>query len=113
MSQRAGPERGQERRLSRVTARERPSRPVFISLPGGAAETTNGRAPEDLPSGPVVHPSAAGRAGSIPGQGTKIPHASQPNETEEKEGCNLQSIFTSVVSFDFHLLLRLVMSNSL
>ena len=30
------------------------------------------------------HPSTAGRTGSIPHQGTKIPHASQPNKTEEE-----------------------------
>ena len=54
MSQRVGPEKGQKRRLSRVTARERPSRPEFISLPRGAAEMTNGRASEDFPGCPVV-----------------------------------------------------------
>ena len=33
--------------------------------------------PRDFPGGPVVKnlPSNAGDAGSIPGQGTKIPHA--------------------------------------
>ena len=32
----------------------------------------------DFPGGPVkILPSSAGGAGSIPGQGTKIPHASQ------------------------------------
>ena len=54
MNQRVGPERGQERRLSRGTARERPSRPVFISVPRGAAETINERASEDFAGGPVV-----------------------------------------------------------
>ena len=34
----------------------------------------------DFPGGPVVKtsPSTAGGTGSIPGQGTKIPHVSQP-----------------------------------
>ena len=37
----------------------------------------------DFPGGPVVKtsPSNAGGAGSIPGRGAKIPHASQKNQT--------------------------------
>ena len=35
--------------------------------------------PRDLPGSPVVKtlPSNAGGAGSIPGQGTKVPHAAE------------------------------------
>ena len=38
--------------------------------------------PGDFPGGPVVKtsPSCAGGAGSIPGQGAKIPRASQPKK---------------------------------
>ena len=37
----------------------------------------------DFPGSPVVKtsPSNAGGAGSIPGRGAKIPHASQKNQT--------------------------------
>ena len=47
----------------------------------------------DFPSGPVVKspPSNAGFAGSIPGQGTKIPHAvgllSPRSTTRDKPAC--------------------------
>ena len=38
----------------------------------------------DFPGGPVVKtsPSNEGGAGSIPGQGAKIPHASWPKKTQ-------------------------------
>ena len=47
----------------------------------------------DFPSGPVFNilPSNAGVAGLNPGQGTKIPHASQPqnqNIKQKKQCCN-------------------------
>ena len=46
----------------------------------------------DFPGGPVVKtlPSNAGRVGSIPGQGAKIPHALQPKiqGIEQKQYCN-------------------------
>ena len=47
----------------------------------------------DFPGGPVVNilTSNAGVAGLIPGQGTKIPHASQPktqNIKQKKQCCN-------------------------
>ena len=46
----------------------------------------------DFPGGPVVKtlPSKAGGVGSIPGQGTKIPHASQPKKQniKRKQYCN-------------------------
>ena len=46
----------------------------------------------DFPGGPVVRtsPSNAGGAGSIPGQGAKVPHASQPKNqnTKQKQYCN-------------------------
>ena len=46
----------------------------------------------DFPSGPVVKtlPSRAGNAGSILGQGTKIPHASWPKNQniKQKQCCN-------------------------
>ena len=46
----------------------------------------------DFPGGPVVKtsPSNAGGAGSIPGQGAKIPHASWPKNRniEQKQCCN-------------------------
>ena len=46
----------------------------------------------DFPGGPVVKtlPSNAGGAGSIPGRGTKIPHASQPKNQsiKQKQYCN-------------------------
>ena len=46
----------------------------------------------DFPGGPVVKTlsSNAGGVGSIPGQGTKIPHASQPKNQniKQKEYCN-------------------------
>ena len=38
--------------------------------------------PRDFPGGPVVHPFDAEGVGSIPGQGTKIPHAA------EQPGCH-------------------------
>ena len=43
-----------------------------------------------FPGGPVVKtsPSSAGGAGSIPGWGTKIPHASQP----KKQKCKTEAI---------------------
>ena len=48
---------------------------------------------QDFPRSPVVKisPSNAGVAGLIPGQGTKIPHASQPktqNIKQKKQCCN-------------------------
>ena len=46
----------------------------------------------DFPGGPVVKtlPSSAGGAGSIPGGGAKIPHASQPktHNVKQKQYCN-------------------------
>ena len=46
----------------------------------------------DFPGGPVVKtlPSNAGGAGSIPGQGAKIPHASWPKNQniKQKQYCN-------------------------
>ena len=46
----------------------------------------------DFPGSPVVRtsPSNAGGAGSIPGQGTKIPHASGPKSQniKQKQDCN-------------------------
>ena len=47
----------------------------------------------DFPRGPAVKnpPSKAGDAGSIPGQGTKIPHAAgqlNPHTTREPEHYN-------------------------
>ena len=43
-------------------------------------ETQNVKHSRDFPGGPVVKtsPSNAGGAGSIPGRGAKIPHASRP-----------------------------------
>ena len=43
--------------------------------------------PWDFPGGPVVKPSPsnAGGAGSIPGQGAKIPHASWPKNQNIKQ----------------------------
>ena len=45
-----------------------------------------------FPGGPVVRTlhSNAGGAGSIPGQGAKIPHAAQPNNQniKQKQYCN-------------------------
>ena len=47
---------------------------------------------EDFPHGPVVKtsPSSARGAGSIPGQGAKIPHASWPKNQniKQKQYCN-------------------------
>ncbi|CAI9168220.1 unnamed protein product [Rangifer tarandus platyrhynchus] len=42
------------------------------------------KGPQDFPGGPVVKIllSDAGGAGLIPGQGTKIPHASWPQKTQ-------------------------------
>ena len=47
----------------------------------------------DFPGGPVVKtpPSNAGAAGSIPGQGAKIPHASQPKHQ------NIRNIVTNPI----------------
>ena len=46
----------------------------------------------DFPGGPVVRtsPSSAGDVGSIPGKGTKIPHASRPKDQniKQKQYCN-------------------------
>ena len=46
----------------------------------------------DFPGGPVVKtsPSNAGRAGSILGQGAKIPHALRPKDQniKQKQCCN-------------------------
>ena len=44
----------------------------------------------DFPGGSVVKTSNAGRAGSIPGQGAKTPHASRPKNpnTKQKQYCN-------------------------
>ena len=48
--------------------------------------------PWDFPGSPVVKtsPSSAGGAGSIPGWGAKMPHASQPKNqnTKQKQYCN-------------------------
>ena len=50
------------------------------------------RYPRDFPGGPVVKtwPSNAGGAGSIPGRGAKIPHASRPRNQniKQKQYCN-------------------------
>ena len=48
----------------------------------------------DCPNGPVVKilPSNAGGAGSIPGQGTKIPHALQPQKSKHKTAAILEQI---------------------
>ena len=49
-------------------------------------------ATRDFPGGPVVGtpPSNAGGAGSIPGRGVKIPHASQPKSQhiKQRQYCN-------------------------
>ena len=49
----------------------------------------------DFPDGPVVKtlPSSAGGAGSIPGGGTRIPHASRPKnqDIKQKQYCNIFS----------------------
>ena len=46
----------------------------------------------DFPGGPVAKtsPSNAGSAGSIPGHGAKIPHASRPKNQhiKQKQYCN-------------------------
>ena len=44
----------------------------------------------DFPGGPVAKtlPSNSGGAGSIPGRGAKIPHASQPKNQNIKQYCN-------------------------
>ena len=46
----------------------------------------------DFPGGPVVKtsPSNAGGAGSIPGRGAKIPHASRPKNQniKQRQYCN-------------------------
>ena len=49
---------------------------------------------EDVPGGPVVKtlPSNAGGAGSIPGQGEKIPHASWPQNVKQKQHIVTNSI---------------------
>ena len=49
---------------------------------------------QDLPDGPVVKtsPSTAGGAGSIPGQETKIPHASWPKNQSNKTEATLKQI---------------------
>ena len=39
----------------------------------------------DFPSGPVVRTPTAGGAGSIPGRGTKIPHAAWRGQKNEKK----------------------------
>ena len=48
--------------------------------------------PWDFPGGPVVKtsPSNVGGVGLIPGQGAKIPHASQPKtkNIKQKQYCN-------------------------
>ena len=43
-----------------------------------------------FPGGPVVKtsPSNTGGAGSIPGWGAKIPHASRPKNQKQKQYCN-------------------------
>ena len=45
------------------------------------------REDRDFPGGPVVKtlPSSSGSAGSIPGQGSKIPHASWPKNQNIKQ----------------------------
>ena len=47
-----------------------------------------------FPGGPVVKssPSNAGGAGSIPGQGEKIPHASWPQNVKQKQHIVTNSI---------------------
>ena len=48
--------------------------------------------PRDFPGGPVVQklPSDAGGVGSIPGQGSEIPHASWPENQniKQEQYCN-------------------------
>ena len=48
----------------------------------------------DFPGGPVVmtSPSKAGGVGSIPGEGPKIPHASQPKKPKHKTEAMLYQI---------------------
>ena len=50
-------------------------------------EDSNKKWARDFPGGPVVNtqPSNARGAGSIPGQGAKIPHASQPKNQNIKQ----------------------------
>ena len=64
---------------------------VSFSGPQGPLLLSGGR---DFPAGPVVKnlPSNAGEAGLIPGQGTKIPHASGPKKTKHKTEAILQQI---------------------
>ena len=52
-----------------------------------AVHTVKNLALRDFPGGPVVKtlPSNAGGVGSIPGLGTKIPHASQPKNQNIKK----------------------------
>ena len=65
-------------------------------MPPAAATLSQGRhlnlEERDFPGGPVVKtsPSNADGAGSIPGQGAKIPHASQPKNQniKRKQYCN-------------------------
>ena len=50
----------------------------------------------DFPGGPVVKTSTAGRLGSIPGQGTKIPHAKlcgQNKQANKNPNIKLGNIF--------------------
>ena len=51
----------------------------------------------DFPGGPVVKtsPSNAGGAGSIPGQGAKIPHASQPKKKKKKNPKERGLVYTA------------------
>ena len=52
----------------------------LLQIRGNECATSFKAEPWDFPGGPEVKtsPSISGGVGSIPGQGTKIPHASQP-----------------------------------
>ena len=49
---------------------------------------------QDFPGGPVAEtsPSNAGAAGSVPGWGAEVPHASQPKTTKRKPEAIMQQI---------------------
>ena len=61
---------------------------IFVSIPNncGALHEIDLASVGDLPGGPVLKtsPSNAEGAGSIPSQGTKIPHASQPKKSQHQ-----------------------------
>ena len=60
----------------------------LISVADAAREQEDAKASwRDFPGGPLVKtsPPNAGSAGSIPGQGGKIPHASRPKKPKHKK----------------------------